>query len=91
MLELELPFYRYLGSLIGGNKKPSQQREMATDLSKFLFFSAPPGSPLNIDMSVSMNAIEAFQQELTDRKLGPSGIISKLNVLCFAQKFILHR
>ena len=79
---------RYLSSLAGGQKKPSQQKEMATDLSKFLKFAS---SDLDLSSLVKMKEIEKFVEELQDRRIGPSGITSKLNTLCSAQRFLIHR
>lgn len=81
--------YRFLGSLGGGQKKASQQKEMATDLSKFLHFSSP--DKIDINNSVKMKCVEDYVEELQRRTIGPSGIISKLNTLCFAQTFIVQR
>lgn len=78
-----------MGSLAGGKKKEGQCREMARDLSKFLYFSNP--SELDFNHILKMKSVEAFIDELGRRAVGPSGTISKLNVLCFAQTFILHR
>lgn len=80
---------RFLGSLAGGKKEPSQQREMAVDLSKFLHFAS--SSSLNLQNVVRMKAVDEYVEELRRRKVGPSGIISKLNNLCHTQTFVLHR
>lgn len=81
---------RFLGSLAGGSKKISQQKEMAVDLSKFLRFASTDDS-VDINLVSCMKAIEDYVAELQKREIGPSGIIAKLNVLCYAQTFILHR
>ncbi len=73
---------------MGGSKKYQQQREMATDLSKFLYFT---GGEICIQKVASFKAVEAYVKELHDRKVGPSGIIAKLNVISFAQAFLIHR
>ncbi len=75
-------------SLAGGSKKGQQAKEMATDLSKFLHLSAPE---IDITNVIKMKFVEWYVEELRNRKIGPSGIISKLNVLCTAQTFLLHR
>lgn len=59
-------------------------------MSKFLYFSTPAGEAADITRVTSIKAIETFIEELERLNLGPSGISSKINVLCFAQKFILH-
>ncbi len=81
--------YSYLGHMSGGNKKVGQRKEMATDLSKFLYYSSP--EEIRFDNVVKMKAIDGFVDELQERNVGPSGIISKLNTLCYAQTFLLHR
>ena len=80
---------RFLGSLAGGQKKDSQQKEIATDLSKFLHFSS--SGKIDINTSVDVNCVEEYVEELRRRRIGPSGVISKLNTLCFAQSFIVQR
>lgn len=75
---------------VGGGKKPQQAKEMATDMSKFLYFCAGP-APLDFDHATSSEDISRFTEELKRLGLGPSGIVSKLNVLCYAQSFMLHR
>jgi hypothetical protein len=62
---------------------------MATDLSKFLYYSSP--SDIDVNHTVKMKCIEEYIKELQRRRIGPSGIISKLNTLCFAQMFIVQR
>ena len=64
---------------------------MATDLSKFLFFSAGQAGDLDIYMVASFKAIESFVEELQKSKVGPSGIISKINVIVTAMSFVLHQ
>lgn len=83
-------YYSYLGTDSGGGKKGSPVKEMATDLSKFLFFSCK-GQDLDMKRVASFKAVEAFVEELRRRKVGPSGIIGKLNVLMLAQSFLLYR
>ena len=81
--------YRFLGSLASGQKKTNQQKEMATDLSKFLHFAS--SEALDITLVTKMKLIKGYISELQRRKIGPSGIISKLNTLSFAQTFISQR
>lgn len=75
-------------SLAGGKKKAQQAKEMATDLSKFLHYSA---AEVDLDEVLKMKSVDRYMEELRRRKIGPSGIISKLNVLCTAQTFLVHR
>ena len=70
-------------------KKESQSKEMATDLSKFLKFTKE--ADLDITLVVQIKSIDAYVDYLRERRLGPSGIISKLNVINFGQKFLLYR
>lgn len=81
--------YRYLGSRRGGEKKESQQKELATDLSKFLRHSN--STELNFHDVVRMKAVNDYVDELERWKIGPSGIISKLNTLCHAQTFLIDQ
>ena len=62
---------------------------MATDLSKFLHHSSP--NELDFNEVVRMKSVEEYIRELQTRRIGPSGIVSKLNTLCFAQTFVMHR
>ena len=73
----------------GGMKKQSQCKEMATDLSKFLKYTKE--ADLDINQVVQMKSIDTYVDHLRERRLGPSGIISKLNVINFGQKFLLYR
>lgn len=91
MFGIKIVTYRFLGSLNGGSKKEGQQREMATDLSKFLYLSTPSGSSIDLEVVISTKAVEAYVEELRQRNVGPSGIIAKLNTLCFAQTFLIYR
>jgi len=77
-----------MGSRRGGEKKDSQRKEIATDLSKFLYHSSPE---LDFNNVVKMKAVNDYVDELEQRKIGPSGIVSKLNTLCHAQTFIIDR
>ena len=79
----------FLMSARGGMKKESQSKEMATDLSKFLKFGKE--EDIDITIVVQMRLIDAYVDHLRDRRLGPSGIISKWNVINFGQKFLLYR
>lgn len=63
---------------------------MATDLSKFLRFAAD-GDDADITLVSSFKSIERFLEELEKRRVGPSGMISKLNTLCSSMSFVLHR
>lgn len=75
--------------MAGGKKRESQQKEMSTDLSKFLYHASPAEFDfLNV---VKVKAIAVYVNELEQRKLGPSGIIAKLNILCHAQNFLIER
>lgn len=58
---------------------------MAIDLSKFLHFTS---SSLNIENVVKMKEVDGYVEELRKRKVGPSGIVSKLTTLCHAQTFL---
>ena len=80
--------YRYLGSRRCGEKRESQQREIATDLSKFLRHCS---SDVDLNNVVRMKAVNEYVDELEKRKIGPSGIVSKLNTLCHAQTFVIDR
>lgn len=80
---------RYLGSDFAGGKKGSQQREMARDLSKFLWLVSE-GRALDLKNVASQRNIDAYVQAIRELKIGPSGIISKLNVIVAAQNFLLH-
>lgn len=62
---------------------------MAKDLAKFLHFC----SPLSLDLEnvVKSVAVDEFVEHLKSRNIGPSGIISKLNVLCYAQDYIVYK
>ena len=70
-------------------KKESQSKEMATDLSEFLKFGKE--EDIDITIVVQKRLIDAYVDHLRDRRLGLSGIISKLNVINFGQKFLLYR
>ena len=70
-------------------KKSSQSKEMVTDLSKFLKYSKK--EDIDINIVVQMKAVDGYVNHLRERRLGPSGIISKLNVINFGQKFLLYR
>ena len=80
---------RFLCSVACSEKKASIAKEIATDVSKFLCFTSP--EKIDIEHVVKMKAIEAFVEELHRREIGASGIVSKLNAICHAQTFILHR
>jgi hypothetical protein len=73
----------------GGGKKAGQAREMTVDLSKFLRFCSP--DEIDVTSVCKPKSIEDYLDELQRRKVGPSGIISKLNVLNYAQTFVVHR
>ena len=61
---------------------------MATDLSKYLYYSREEGTTKpEIEKVASFKCIEAFIEELVKRQLGASGMISKLNTLMSAQCF----
>jgi hypothetical protein len=61
---------------------------MAVDLSKFLRHTA---DTLALENVVKMRAIQAYIDHLQERKIGPSGTISKLTILGYAQKFVIQR
>lgn len=64
---------------------------MATDLSKFLRFTAKGEVGIDISRVASFRAVERHVSELRRREVGPSGIISKLNVIALGQSFMLYR
>ncbi len=64
---------------------------MATDLSKFLLYTAKEGEVLDVTRVASFKNIERYIGELRERGVGPSGIIGKLNVIMLAQSFALNR
>ena len=59
------------------------------DLSKFLRHASPDA--ISLEDVTKVKAIQSFVGKLQQRNIGPSGIIGKLNVLSYAQNFILHR
>ncbi len=61
---------------------------MATDISKFCYYCS--SDKIDLEDVVRMKCVQAYVEELRS-KLEPSGIISKLNVLCYAQEFVLQR
>jgi site-specific recombinase XerD len=73
----------------GGGKKAGQAKEITVDLSKFLQFCSP--EEIDLTNVCKPKSIEDYLDELQRRKVGPSEIISKLNVLNYAQTFIVHR
>ena len=62
---------------------------MCVDLSKFLHFSSP--ERVNLDRVLEMPAVEEYVQEPQRRQVGPSEIVAKLNVILFAQTFMINR
>lgn len=80
--------FRYLGSRRGGEKRENQQREIATDVSKFLYLSNPAEPDLN--QVIRMWAINRYVDEVV-RLIGPSRVLGKLNALCHAQTFLMDR
>jgi hypothetical protein len=79
--------YRFLGGLLGGKKSANQQREMAVDLSKFQCHTT---DTLALENVVKMKAVQTYIDHLQERKIGPSGTISKLTIPGYAQKFIIQ-
>lgn len=62
---------------------------MAKDLSKFLMFHKTEEPDMK--KVASFKAVECYVEELQKRNIGSSGIIAKLNVLCFAQVYLLNK
>lgn len=79
----------YLGHISGGSKPVEQRKEMARELSKFLYYTTP--EEINFHDVVNIQSIDAFVKELNVRKIGPCGLMLKLNTLCHAHRFLLHR
>ncbi len=79
----------YLGSLSGGSKSIKVQTEAAVDLGKYLHYA---NSEI-VDGNEILNIvkIESFIKKLATLGIGPSGQVSKLNVISQAQTFMIHR
>ena len=73
----------------GGSKSLKVQEEAKVDLGKFLYFGN--SEMLNFEDIINVKKIEGFLQLLVKLEIGPSGQISKLNVVSLAQTFLIHR
>ncbi len=78
-----------LGSLSGGSKSVKVQTEAAVDLGKYLYFAN--SEIVDANEIVNMVQIENFIKMLAKLGIGPSGQVSKLNVISQAQTFVIHR
>ena len=65
------------------------QTEAAVDLGKYLHYANSEAVDCN-DI-VNMVKIDSFIKMLANLGIGPSGQVSKLNVISQAQTFVIHR
>ncbi len=79
----------YLEGMSGGSKSKKVQDEAKVDLGKFLKYAS--SELLNSIDVININKIEGFLQLLIQLGIGPSGQVSKLNVISQAQTFLIHR
>ena len=85
-------FYRfqdYLKGIDGGQRSEKTAKEIATDVSKFLWYACGRDSPNpNWARLTDRDQLIGFTDKLKRAKVGPEGQLSKLDALSAALKFL---
>ena len=73
----------------GGRRGFRHSKQVAIDVSKFLYFTSPSNTVVDWFKIMDRQAIKAYTDRLRKDGIGDSGILDKLNYLKLAVNFLL--
>ncbi len=82
-------FHDYLTSLDGGKRSAQKATEIVVDINKYLHFANSEACDMNL--LLDDDKLRQYMTKLETSGIGPDGIVSKLNTMTYALRYLSYQ